>query len=168
MAAMKAAEGGCRTVVLERERLPRFKLCGGGVSGWIVKMLRVPEEVIEREYRFLEYYAPPDYEVLKLPFSVSYYGVCRDKFDRFLLGLAEEAGAVVRDGVRVVDVVVEEGRVGGVVTAEGEKVRGGVVVACDGALSTVARRSGFWEKWFTSRGRDGGSTCPSVWTSKSR
>lgn len=62
-------------------------------------------KTFSREYRFVEYYAPPDYECLRLPFS--YYGVYRARFDRFLLSLAENAGAVVRDGIRVVDLVLE-------------------------------------------------------------
>jgi len=154
MTAMKAAEGGAKTLVLERQKLPRFKLCGGGVASWVIKKLRVPESVIDREYKVLEYYAPPDYKALRLPIPASYYGVYRDRFDRFLLSLAEEAGATVREKVKVVDVVMEEGWVKGVVTGNGEKIMSDVVVACDGALSTVARKSGFWDVWFTSKGEN--------------
>ncbi|MEX2705985.1 MAG: hypothetical protein Q6352_012070 [Candidatus Freyrarchaeum guaymaensis] len=46
----------------------------------------------------------------------------------------------------------EEGYVKGVVTTDGQTIRGDIVIGCDGAHSTVARKSGFWNIWFDRKG----------------
>ncbi len=48
--------------------------------------------------------------------------------------------------------IMEEGYVKGVVTTDGQTIRGDIVIGCDGAHSTVARKSGFWNIWFDRKG----------------
>lgn len=65
---------------------------------------------------------------------------------RFLMGLAEATlgrGAELREGVEVVDLVVEAGRARGVDTARGERLEADAVVMATGPFSLdVARRAG--------------------------
>jgi flavin-dependent dehydrogenase len=67
--------------------------------------------------------------------------VRRTGLDAALVATAREAGAQVREGVRVLDLVRDRGRVAGVRTADGE-LRAPLVVGADGRRSTVARLVG--------------------------
>ncbi len=153
MAALKAAGGGAKTLLLEKLRLPRFKLCGGGVANWIMRKFDIPDDVIERKYKNIVTYTPPSYEKQVFPMpGLGYFGVCRDKFDHHLTRMAVDAGVELREGISVRDVIMEEGYAKGVVTTDGQTFRGDIVIGCDGAHSTVARKSGFWNIWFDRKG----------------
>src|SRR4051812_12281094 len=71
------------------------------------------------------------------------YALCvrRTGLDAALVATAREAGAEVREGVRVTDLVVEHGRVAGV-RCGGEELRAPLVVGADGRRSTVAQLVG--------------------------
>ena len=69
------------------------------------------------------------------------YTVLRATFDRWLAAQAEKAGAMLVTKNRVDDVIKEQGKVIGVVTA-GEELGADVVVACDGVMSFVAEKAG--------------------------
>lgn len=74
------------------------------------------------------------------------YAPRRTVFDAALVDAARSAGAEVREGVTVTDVVFDEGRAVGVRMREGDgplhEVRASVVVGADGAGSTVAEKVG--------------------------
>ncbi len=82
-------------------------------------------------FRAAEFAAPP----------YQSYTVQRVKFDRWFGNQATCAGAMLVTKSRVDDVIVDGGRVVGVV-AGGEELGADVVVACDGALSLVAEKAG--------------------------
>ena len=153
MAAMKAAEGGAKTLLIEKQPLPRYKLCGGGVANWIMRKFDIPQDVIEKEYKNIVTYTPPNYDrqVFPMP-GLGYFGVCRDKFDHHLTRMAIEAGAELKEGLNIKDVIIEEGHVKGIVTSDDQIFRGDVIIGCDGAHSTVAKKSGFWNIWFDQKG----------------
>jgi len=52
-AARTAAQHGLSTILLEKEQVPRTKLCGGGVTPKVLTKLdfRLPNELIECETR---------------------------------------------------------------------------------------------------------------------
>nr|MDO8076640.1 NAD(P)/FAD-dependent oxidoreductase [Candidatus Freyarchaeota archaeon] len=152
MAAMKAAEGGAETLIVEKQKLPRFKLCGGNIANWVVVKLGIPEEVLDRKYTSITFCTPPKYEKQNFPVPGAYWGVYRNRFDYHLTEMAVKAGAEVRDGIHIRDVIKEGGAIRGVVTGDGEQIRADVVIACDGVYSLIARKSGLWDKWFTERG----------------
>ncbi len=153
MAAMKAAEGGAKTLILERYKLPRFKLCGGGVANWVVRKLNIPEYILERQYKVLSFFTPPNYERHDINLGgLGYFGVYRDAFDYALTKIALDNGAELKENKYVDHVIKQEGYVKGVTTKDGEKYEADVVIACDGALSTVAKSCGMWDAWFKSKG----------------
>ncbi|MHA1579978.1 MAG: geranylgeranyl reductase family protein [Candidatus Freyarchaeota archaeon] len=152
MAAMKAAEGGAETLIVEKQKLPRFKLCGGNIANWVVVKLGIPEEVLDRKYTSITFCTPPKYEKQNFRVPGAYWGVYRDRFDYHLTEMAVKAGAEVRDGIHIRDVIKEGGAIRGVVTGDGEQIHADVVIACDGVYSLIARKSGLWDKWFTERG----------------
>lgn len=73
------------------------------------------------------------------------YVVLRGKFDRWLFDKAEEAGAMVAAGVKADRLMVERGKVAGVVCGE-EEMRADVVILADGVTSLLAERAGLREK----------------------
>lgn len=69
------------------------------------------------------------------------YSVLRGKFDKWLAKEAERKGAMIVTRSRVDDLIIEDGRVKGVM-AGGEELRADVVIAADGVLSFTARLAG--------------------------
>jgi digeranylgeranylglycerophospholipid reductase len=152
MAAMKAAEGGAETLILEKQKLPRFKLCGGNVANWVVLKLKIPQEILDRKYTSITFCTPPHYEEQNFPVPGAYWGVYRDRFDYHLTKMAIGAGAELKEGVYIKDVIKKGDSVRGVVTSDGEELHADVVIACDGVYSAIAKRCGLWDKWFKERG----------------
>lgn len=69
------------------------------------------------------------------------FSVLRGKFDKWLAKEAERKGAMIISKSRVDDLIIEDGRVKGVM-AGGEELRADVVIAADGVLSFTARKAG--------------------------
>jgi len=69
----------------------------------------------------------------------------RAEFDAWLAGKAEEAGALLACGIRVDDVLTDNGRVIGVRAGEDE-IFADVVIAADGANSLLVERAGLRKK----------------------
>ena len=69
------------------------------------------------------------------------YSILRGKFDKWLANQAENNGAMLITGMRVDDLIIENGKVVGV-WAGGDELRANVVIACDGVLSFIAQKAG--------------------------
>lgn len=93
LASYRLATGGLRVLQIEKEELPRHKVCGGGISKKTLDLLPFKiDPVVETVMRegFVSFGSPmviarelPDAGVM----------VCRDKFDNFLAQKAVQAGA---------------------------------------------------------------------------
>lgn len=70
------------------------------------------------------------------------YSVLRAKFDRWLMGQAEEAGASLIEGIRVDKVLTRDGKVTGVKAGEDE-LEANVVILADGVNSLLGETLGF-------------------------
>jgi len=138
-AARCCAEGGLKTLLVEKEKLPRYKPCGGCLSPKAVKLVPfdlspVVENVIfgvRFTYR------------LKNPISIKTenpigYMVMRDRFDQFLTEKGLEKGVDLIEANKVIRV--EEGR-GGIEIrlAKGERFHCRHLIGADGPNSVVAR-----------------------------
>lgn len=69
------------------------------------------------------------------------YVVKRSEFDRWLFEKAEEAGAIAAPGIKVDELIVENGHVTGVICA-GEEMKADVVIIAEGANSVLAEKAG--------------------------
>ena len=143
------AAAGIRTVLLEREKFPREKVCGDclnpsstpvferlGVAG---RVRALPHAALERvdfiglSGRTVSVPLPQNAEI----------AVKRSLLDHLLMTRAVEAGAEVRDSVIVSAVARPSSRSGGwTINAGGNTVIARVLVAADGRNSTVARLLG--------------------------
>ena len=138
-AAYWLGEAGKRVLVLEKERLPRYKPCGGGVPKTV--FVRFPFDfspVIEREIGRVRFRFRDGREVAaELP-GRPVAMVMRDRFDYHLL---RHARAEVQDGSPVV-ALRQDGDGVEVETGSGEGFRGRYLIGADGANSRVARLVG--------------------------
>ncbi|MEA3255385.1 MAG: FAD-dependent monooxygenase [Candidatus Altiarchaeota archaeon] len=88
---------GFNTLILEKERLPRYKPCGGAVSTKALSLLdfKIRDELIEKEcYGIRFHYGKYVIEARK-PYKLAIF-TSRDKFDMYLAEKAIDAGAELR------------------------------------------------------------------------
>ncbi len=144
-AALHLARRGMRVIVLEKERLPRYKTCGGGVVRRACAMLPADvRHVVERECRCAELTLAG----ARLRFRVERSEpiitmIMRDAFDKLLLDCARAAGAIVRTECEVLDLELCDGCVR-LSTSDGPIVAR-YLLAADGATGRIARKAGWRE-----------------------
>lgn len=145
MAAFCLARKGVRVAVLEKSALPRYKPCGGGIVRKAMQFLPVDvSEFIERqcyqvELNFISYHLHFTAKRKQPIVSMT----MRDKFDYSLVSAARVAGADIFSKCRVVDV---DSKVDSIELMTGKgPFQARFVVGADGALSTVAKKSGWGE-----------------------
>lgn len=153
-AAASAARAGMRVALLERERLPRHKTCGGGIPMTIASSIRdlAPGAFVEcvvRQMRLTWQFGDPALASIDAPDSdrdVAIWMVRRCVFDLALAERAARLGAELIEGVRVREVVEEPDGVR--VRGEASKgagawmARAEYVIGSDGANGVVARCAG--------------------------
>ncbi len=139
--AYELAKRGIGVLVLEKEKLPRYKCCAGGVTSKAAKLLdfdisEVTEDVIH-EVSFTFNLGSPYLGQDSQPLI---YTVMRDAFDYFLVQKAQQLGAVLMDGQKVTQVQVSADWVE--ISTADNVFRSRLVVGADGAYSVVARELG--------------------------
>ncbi len=138
VAARDCARSGLETLLLEKEFLPRPKICAGAISMAAMSLLDVPipPEIIEARCSALHaFYGGKQIEIDSAQnFLVL---VSREIFDLWLVSLAQAAGAEVRQGEKVS--AVEAGSGGVTVWTSGREYNARVVIGADGVYSTVAK-----------------------------
>ena len=136
--AAELARAGFSVRGLEWKTHPRYKVCGGGLSARIDRLLEpdyrsVVEDTIHR-VRF-QFAGAEAFEIAS-PDPIAYM-VMRARFDEFLARKAREAGAQVCENERVLVVREDAGAVE--VETERGRHRARILVGADGANSLVAR-----------------------------
>lgn len=138
-AARLLAEAGAGVVVLEARALPRPKLCGGGLTMKAQRLL--PPRALATAARRVERVSieAPGLAGFELGLAdAPILMVERAPFDLALVGAAAAAGADVRDGQRVEDVL--ERPDGVEIRLAGSRLRAACLVVADGEPSRLARR----------------------------
>jgi geranylgeranyl reductase family protein len=138
-AARFCAQSGLKTLLIEKEKFPRYKPCGGCLSLKTIQLLNLDlSPVIENTIfgaKFSYCLKDPFFIELKEPIA---YMVMRDRFDQFLKEKALEEGAKVLEGEKVVRVQARENGAE-VELANGERFYSHYLIGADGAESIVAR-----------------------------
>jgi geranylgeranyl reductase family protein len=143
-AAFRLSRAGARVLLLDRERFPRDKPCGGGLTYRAVRHLPVPvdavvEDVVERVelgFRYGKRFERRSDGPLVLMTQ-------RRRLDAHLAEQAAAAGADFRDGVRATELELEDG--GAIVRFAGSAASAQVVIGADGANGLTARSLGLLE-----------------------
>jgi len=138
-AAQVAAEAGCRVLMLDRAHFPRYKTCGGGITGFsLTAMPDAARAAFEAEITDFGLSRRGRDRVM-LHADEPFLGmVQRERFDQLLADAAVAAGAVFRDGTAVRGLAEDDEGV--TVRLEGEELRARVVVGADGSSG---RTSGY-------------------------
>ncbi len=143
-AARHCARGGLKTLLLEREQIPRYKPCAGGVTRAAANELdfAIPESIIERRCRGMRIALGKLESRIKCTETLSYM-VTRSNFDAYLVEKAVEAGTAVHDGQACVAVSSHPHRI--IVHTDKEDYQSNIVIGADGFHSRVLRalRQGF-------------------------
>jgi geranylgeranyl reductase family protein len=141
-AARVAAAQGCRTLLLERAAIPRYKTCGGGLIGASLAALPpgLPLKVYDTAHHFT-FALNGRRERTLASASPTIALVYRSELDAALTQAAAEAGADVRDGTALAAIEQQDGTVT-VRTSRGDIQRARAVVGADGSASRVARYVG--------------------------
>lgn len=145
-AAYHLAKRGRSVLVLEKESLPRYKPCGGGVSPAIAQwfefdftpVISVKVNTIRCTWKM----GDPVEAELNTPQPI--WMVRRDIFDHFLIQQAQKQGAELRDNTEVKGIEFQSDH-WQVNTANGT-VSGRYLIAADGAKGPMAKWLGFKER----------------------
>ncbi len=138
-AARFCAGAGLKTLLIEKEQLPRYKPCGGCLSVKSVRLLGFDlSPVIENSIngaRFTYCFKSPFFIKSEEPIA---FMVMRDRFDQLLIHKALENGAEKLEGEKVTKGE-EKGNGVDVELAKGERIRCEYLIGADGARSVVAK-----------------------------
>jgi len=138
-AARFCAKAGMKTLLIEKERLPRYKPCGGCLSAKTVRLFDFDlSPVIENTIYGVKFtYCSQDPFFIESKSPIAFL-VMRDRFDQFLIDKALEVGTEMLEGERVSKV--GEGTDGvEVELTQGRKFRCQYLIGADGSESMVAK-----------------------------
>jgi len=142
MLGYELSRKGIPVLVLEKEELPRSKVCAGGIPKRLLNLVDFDlSPVIEERINCLEFTYCLKNKFLLYQDSPFIYTVKRDKFDYFLIQKAEEAGSEVKDGQEVVDIRITDKGV--TIATPAERFEGEILVGADGWQSRVAKLANF-------------------------
>ena len=140
--AKKCVELGLKTLLLERKKLPRDKLCSGMVMGRMAQEIiheefgPIPDKVLTAPRYLLGYmlHAPgvePQPVEQKMPFA------WRRELDFWMVQKARKAGAKVRERAKVTSI--EHRGENCIVRLDGERLEAKFVIGADGTKSTIGK-----------------------------
>jgi len=144
MAAYEASKNGLSVAILEKENIPRYKTCGGGLVFRGREMLPFDiSNVIEKEYKDLYIY----FDHLNQPlFAKRTYPivtmVMRDKFDQLIVENAKSLGAELLENHTLK--ALEFGERITLKTSQGD-ISATYIIAADGVLGPTAKYAGWTE-----------------------
>lgn len=145
-AAYHLAKRGRSVLVLEKEFLPRYKPCGGGVSPVIAKWFDFDFSPAisgkTHTVRFTWKMDDPLEAELGTPEPI--WMVRRDIFDHFLIQQAQQQGSELRDNTEVIAVEFKSDH--WQVNTANESITGRYVIAADGAKGLMAKWLGFKDR----------------------
>ncbi len=143
-AAVQLGQMGVRDVLLvDRDRFPRNKTCGSGLSPAALHLaedLGIGPELRARANPVVTVrFVTPAGEELRVPAHSAAVILLRKEFDNLLVERARSLGVRVRDGFRVTEAIEEAGRVVGVRGLDGSEIRARWVLFADGAHTLFSR-----------------------------
>jgi len=142
-AARFLARAGSRVLLIEKNKLPRYKVCGGGLVWRARKALELElNGIVEREFNTihwnfrngLSFRVDRPYPLVTM--------VMRDRFDEFLTQEAAGSGADIHDGEKFENFSLQAGNAAVVHTDKGS-YNASYILAADGLRSQVLRQLGW-------------------------
>jgi geranylgeranyl reductase family protein len=137
----RLAKAGIESVILEKEKFPRYKACGGALSEKVMEFLPFSLEEVTDRHMAGAWISYGRKQVLVNGFGPAGVMVMRDVFDDFLVKRYLSAGGRFFDDHRVSSV--EETSDGIQVATSDEIWKGKILIGADGASSFIRRVCGF-------------------------
>lgn len=138
-AAYALSQRGLSVLAFDKQAHPRYKVCGGGLSARIAKILpadflSVVEDTVHR-VQFT--YGAQESFLIESSEPIA-YTVMRQSFDQWLVDKARQAGAVIHEDEPVVEIRDAEEEVQ--IFTKLDRYRCRVVIGADGVMSVVAQQ----------------------------
>jgi geranylgeranyl reductase family protein len=160
VAGLYAARNGLKTLLLEKEKFPRDKVCGDALSGKSVMILRdlnLLDKIQELPGAYIQniifsspnhYYFNIDLKKTKLKETPKGFVIRRKIFDQFLFNLAKKNVSDYIEGFNVTGIISENGQVCGIKGIDQNngklrQYRAKIVLGADGYRSIISRELGF-------------------------
>lgn len=144
-AAFEAAKNGFKSIIIEKEHLPRYKTCGGGfVFRGRKNMPFDISSAVEREF----YDVDIRFDAKKLALNAKRKNpiismIMRDDFDFLMVLKAQELGVELLQGEKLIALDFQDTFT--TLTTTQQKIQAKFIIAADGALSATAKLAG-WEE----------------------
>ncbi|NJD54614.1 MAG: geranylgeranyl reductase family protein [Candidatus Methanoperedens sp.] len=144
-AAYELSKKGFNVLAIDKQKHPRYKPCGGGLSAKIEKILEPDfKTVVERTIRKVNFTFRGTGDIHIESETPLVYMVMRDVFDNFLVEKARAKGAEIHEQEKVTHA--EEGKDSVVVMTEKNTYFAKLLIGADGVNSTTARSIGLKPK----------------------
>ena len=167
LAGLHCVKEGLKTIIFERAKKPGEKTVSGcGLSPKLWKDFKFMNELFDEvPYRIADMATvyivdSNNKERSSLSFSASEFApypeaqkfltvnVPRGSFDEWLIKYAVNEGAELKTSTSIIDIKIDKDKKEcEVISRKGEKFKGKMILAADGATSTVARRTGLKKRW---------------------
>lgn len=146
-AAYHLAKRGHSVLILEKEPLPRYKPCGGGVSPMVAQWFDFNfSPAISLKIHQIRYtWKTGDPVLAELNLTEPVWMVRRDIFDHFLVKQAQQQGAILQDQTSVTGVKWQSNH-WQVATETTDPFQAKYLIASDGAKGSMAKWLGFKER----------------------
>ncbi|WP_348825319.1 geranylgeranyl reductase family protein [Flavobacterium aestuarii] len=143
-AAFELSKSGISTVIIEKETLPRYKTCGGGLVYRGLKMMPFDiTSVVEKEFYSIDTYFSAKHPCITTRREKPIVSmVMRDAFDNLIVEKARDNGVALLQNHKVLDITF--GDIQTIHTTEGN-ITAEFIIAADGALSPIAKIAGWKE-----------------------
>jgi flavin-dependent dehydrogenase len=145
-AAKACAEQGLKTLILEKKKLPRDKVCTGMIAGPMARDLiqqefgQIPRQVLIPPYELSgQMFHVPGLEPKSLEWKTLI--AWRKDLDHWLAKKAQDAGAEIWDSARVIKIAETKGKFGIHIKNRdlGEELKTDYLIGADGACSRVRK-----------------------------
>lgn len=143
-AAFNLAKKGLKTVIIEKETLPRYKTCGGGFVFRGRKDLPFDiSEVIESEFYTIDVYLGKKLHFKTQREDPTITMIMRDAFDNLIVKKAKELGVLLLEDNKLKSLDFKDEKV--ILTTSKDIISANFVIAADGALSPTSKMAGWLE-----------------------
>ncbi len=144
--ARQAALNGLEVTLIEKQKYPRPKPCGGALSPRVTSLLDFDiSHLTDSKFSGAKVHRPSGKVSILTRDNLEAHLIQRSEFDRFLIGKAEEAGAEIVTENEIV--AVEQLRSGIRALGVGDSYKARLLVGADGVNGITARQLGIRRQW---------------------
>jgi len=147
-AAKFCSEKGIKTLLIDKDKFPRDKPCGGGLPAHVLKRFKniVSEDMIESySYGGTTYSSSLRYKIEAKSDEPVTAMVIRKKFDHEMVKVAIKHGADFKCEAKVVDIEILNDKAT-VILDDESRIDTKIIVGADGVWSIVAKKTGLKQK----------------------